>query len=82
MCVVARSLLGVGHARREHSPVEILMALEHDRLGSSGEGGGMKERDQARLRYGLREDRGGRARFVPERRGGLVFTFSSRMVPE
>lgn len=70
MCVVARLFLGLCHARREHSPVEILMALEHDLAGASGEQGGMREREMARLRYRLREGGGGRARFVPERSGG------------
>ena len=68
--MIARLLLGVGHARREHSPVEILMALEHDPPESAGEDSRMKGREQARLRYRLREDGVGRARFVPERRGG------------
>ena len=70
MCVVARLFLGLCHAGREHSPVEILMALEHDLAGEQGEQGGMREREMARLRYRLREDGGGRARFVPERSGG------------
>lgn len=74
MCVLARVLLGLGHARREHSAVEILMALEHDgSRGGAGGWGGMEEREMARLRYRLREDGGGsgsgsvraRARFVP-----------------
>lgn len=73
VCVLARVLLGLVHARREHSPVEILMALEHDDWrGSAGERVGVGEREMARLRYRLFEERGGggRARFVRERREG------------
>lgn len=68
MCVVARLLLGVGHARREHSPVEMLMALEHDLSESSEANSETTEREMARLRYGVHEDGVGRARFVLERR--------------
>lgn len=82
MCVVARVALGVLHARREHSAVEMLMAVERGGGDlSSGEGRcrvgagvGMEvkegEREMARLRCRVREDgggvRGGRARFVVE----------------
>ena len=68
--MVARLFLGLCHARREHSPVEILLALKSDLAGEQGEQGGMKERDMARLRHRLREDGNGMAGFVPERRGG------------
>lgn len=65
--------LGVFHVGREHSAVEVLMAIERD-----GDGVGMKEgereREMARLRCRVREDGGGvgRARFVVEgrREGG------------
>ena len=66
VCVVARLFLGIFYARREHSPVEILMALEHDVTWKSAEIAGEKERDMARLRYRLHEDGRGKARFVPE----------------
>lgn len=77
VCVVARLALGVLHKGREHSAVEVLMAIERD-----GDGVGMeegeREREMARLRCRVREDGGGgggggrRARFVVEgrREGG------------
>lgn len=61
--------LGVLHKGREHSAVEVLMAIERD-----GDGVGMEEREReremARLRCRVREDGGGsgRARFVVEGR--------------
>ena len=67
VCVVARVFLGLFHARREHSPVKILMALDHDSTETSGEHARLKEQEVARLRYRLREDGGGKARFVLER---------------
>ena len=70
VCVLARVLLGLSHARREHSPVEILMALDHGSTRTSKEHASMKEQEVARLRYRLREDSGGKARFVPERGNG------------
>lgn len=77
VCVVARLALGVLHKGREHSAVEVLMAIERD-----GDGVGMeegeREREMARLRCRVREDGGGgggrRARFVVEgrREGGGI----------
>lgn len=82
VCVVARVALGVFCARREHSAVEMLMAVEREGDGDR-EGGGSRcgvdvsvggkeeeEREIARLRCRVREDRGGdgRARFVVEGR--------------
>ena len=70
MCVVARVFLGLFHTRREHSPVEILMALDHGSTTTSGKHARVKEQEVARLRYRLREDGGGNAKFVPERGDG------------
>ncbi len=72
--MLARLVLGLCHARREYSPVEMVMALEHDGGGGGGGDGGMKEkegeREMARWRYRLWEDGVGRGRFARERGGG------------
>lgn len=77
VCVLARLVLGLCHARREYSPVEMVMSLEHDggltRGGHSGRRGeGMREEgegEMARWRYRLWEDGVGKGRFVREKGG-------------
>ena len=66
LCVIFRLILGAFLGKREHTPVELLVAaLEHQ---PTGEFVGMeKEEHMAKVRYVMEEDEDGKPRFVPER---------------
>ena len=67
VCVLLRLTLGLIAGKREHSPVELMVAaLEHHPTGEfDGIRGNVSA--MAKVRYVMEEDEEGRARFVPER---------------